>query len=136
MNKESLSSDKIESIAERFVTESSLIMNYESRSYEEQNENLNVLENIVWPSSTIKNRSHNQYEFDYDKTNNIQMDQLKLRRLQNRIDIEKFYDGKFKAKLEKLPLKTITSFKRNFSQKTISNNTIYLYENQTSKCVN
>lgn len=110
-------------------------MKYESRPCKKQNKNLNVLENIVWPSSTIKNRSHNQYEFDYDKTNNIQMDQLKLRRLQNKIDIEKLYDGKCKAKLEKLPLKTITSFKRNFSQKTISNDTIYLYENRTSKCV-
>lgn len=113
-------------------------MKYESRPCKEQNKNLNVLKNIVWPSSTIKNKSHNQYEFDCDnrvKTNNIQMDQLKLRKLQHRIDIEKFYDGKCKAEWEKLPLKILKSFKQNFSQKTISNDTIYLYENRTSKCV-
>lgn len=84
----------------------------------------------------IKNKNQNQYEFDYDniKTNNVQIDQLKLRS-QNRINIEKFYDGKWKTEWEKLPLKTIKSFNPNYSQKTISNDTIYLYENRTSKCV-
>jgi len=86
----------------------------------------------------IKNRNQNQYEFDYDniKTNNVQIDQLKLRRSQNKIDIEKFHDGKWKTEWEKLPLKTIKFFNPNYSQKTISNHTIYLYENRTSKCVN
>lgn len=111
-------------------------MKYENRTCKEQNKNLNVLKNIVWPSSMIKNRNHNQHEFDYDKrieTNNVQMEQLKLHRSQNRIDIEKFYDGKWKTEWEKLPLKTIKFFKPN--QKTISNDTIYLYKNQISKCV-
>lgn len=111
-------------------------MKYENRPCKEQNKNLNVLKNIVWPSSIIKNI--NQYEFDYDKgikINNIQMNQLKLHKSQNKINIEKLYDGKWKTEWEKLPLKTIKSFKPNFSQKTISNDTIYLYENRTSKCV-
>lgn len=138
-NKESLSADKIENIAKKFVsTKSSLIMKYESRPSKKQNENLNVLKNIIWPSSTIKNRNHNQCEFDYDnrvKINNMQMDQLKLCRSQNKIDAE-VYDGKWKiTEWEKLPLKAIKSFQRNFSQKTIPNDTIYLYENRTSKCV-
>ncbi|XP_029160114.1 lisH domain-containing protein ARMC9-like [Nylanderia fulva] len=132
-NKESLSADKIENIAKRFVsTKSSLIMKYESR--QEQYENLNILKNIVWSSSTIKNKNHNQYEFNCNNrvdTNNMQMNQLKLRRSQNKIDAEKFYDGKCKiTEWEKLPLKP---FKRNFFQKTILNDTICLYKNQTSK---
>lgn len=107
-------------------------MKYENQSCKKQNKNLNVLKNIIWPSS----RNYNQLEFDYDKrikTNNVQMDQLKLRRSQNRIDIGKFCDEKWKTEWKKLPLKTIKSFKAN--QKTISNDTIYLYENQISKCV-
>lgn len=138
MNKESLSVDKIENIAKRVVsTKSSLIMKYESR--QEQNENFNILKNIIWSSSTIKNKNHNRYEFDCDNrvnANNMQMSELKLRRSQNKIDTEKFYDEKCKiTEWEKLPLKAIKSFKRNLSQKTISNDTIYLYKNRTSKCV-
>jgi len=55
----------------------------------------------------------------------------------NRIDTGKLHDEKFrKTGLEKLPLETMKSFKRNFTGKTMPNDTIYLYENRTSKCVN
>ncbi|XP_011863084.1 PREDICTED: lisH domain-containing protein ARMC9-like isoform X2 [Vollenhovia emeryi] len=49
-------------------------------------------------------------------------------RSENRMNTGKFR----KPELEKLSLETIKSFKRNFSER-IPNNTIYLYENQTSK---
>lgn len=97
--------------------------------------------------STIKKSNHSRYGFDYDQlrteinstrfriSNNIQ-DQLKLRRSENRLDTGKLHDGKFrKTGLEKLPLRTMKSFKQNFSERTIPNDTVYLYENRTSKCV-
>lgn len=119
-------------------------MRYNNRPYEKQERNITVLKNIILPANAI--RKNNRYEFDYNNqfrteinsrfriNNNIQY-QSKLCRSEDEINTGKLYDGKFrKTKLEKLPLETMKSFKRNFTGRTIPN-TIYLYENQTSKCV-
>lgn len=146
--KESLSANKVQSITKEFVgTESSLIMRCKNQPYEKQEKNITVLKNIVWPLSTIRKSNHSRYGFDYDNqlrteinsrfrlSNNIR-DQLKLRRSENKINMRKLHDGKFrKTGLEKLPLEMMKSFKQNFSGRTMPNDTVYLYENRTSKCV-
>jgi len=120
-------------------------MRYNNQPYEKQERNVNVLKNIIWPANAIK--KNNRYEFDYDNqfrtkvnskfrnNNNIQY-QSKSCRLEDKINAGKLYDEKFrKTKLEKLPLEMMKSFKRNLTGRTIPNDTIYLYENRTSKCV-
>lgn len=67
------------------------------------------------------------------RINNNKQNQLKLHRSENRINKRKLQKFR-KTGLEELPLKTMKSFKQNVSER-ISDDTIYLYENQTSKCV-
>ncbi|KAG5305662.1 ARMC9 protein, partial [Acromyrmex insinuator] len=142
--KKSFSTHKVQNIAKKFVdTKSSLIMRYNNQPCEqERNIKKYVLKNIIWPANAIKKNNH--YEFDYDNqfrtevnsrlriNNNIQY-QSKSCKLEDKINTGKLYDEQFrKTKLEKLPLETMKSFKQNFTG-TIPNDTIYLYENQTSK---
>ncbi|XP_018349141.1 PREDICTED: lisH domain-containing protein ARMC9-like isoform X2 [Trachymyrmex septentrionalis] len=141
--KKSFSTHKVQNIAKKIVdTESSLIMRYNNQPCKKQEKNITVLKNIIWPANAI--RKNNRYEFDYDKqfrtevnsrfriNNNIQY-QSKLCRLEDKINTRKLYDEKFrKTKLEKLSLETMKSFKRNFTERTIPNDTIYLYKNRTS----
>ncbi|XP_011703447.1 PREDICTED: lisH domain-containing protein ARMC9-like isoform X3 [Wasmannia auropunctata] len=65
--------------------------------------------------------------------NNMQY-QSKLRRSKNSINTGKLYHNKFrKTGLEKLPLETMKSYKRNFTERIMPKDTVYLYENRTSK---
>lgn len=127
-------------------------MKRESLIHGKQDGNLASLKNAIWPSSAIFFNKRNQYQFDYNNrirtrinpkfeiNNNIQEDPLKLCKLENRIGIGRLYDEKFKRifnsrDLEKFPPKTERVFKGNLTKKRNSHDTIYLYENQTSKCV-
>ncbi|XP_011333425.1 uncharacterized protein LOC105277013 isoform X2 [Ooceraea biroi] len=132
--------DKVQSIARQSIdTESSFIMKYESGVDGSQNKSFAILDDI-WTSNTTMDHN-NRYKFNDDnhvKTKiNSRNNRLKLHASENRVDTSKFHDGKFrrKEKLEKLSSTTVKSFKQNLSERMASNDTIYLYENQISKCV-
>jgi len=63
--KESLSVNKVRSIAKKFVGIEFLIMRCNNRSYEKQ-KNVTIKKYIIWPSSAIRKSNRNRYKFDYD----------------------------------------------------------------------
>jgi len=114
----------------------------ESGTYESQNNF--TLDDLFWTSNAVLNQ--NQHKFDHHnhvKTtmnpkpvidNNVRNDRLKLHASKNKVRTSSIHDENFgRTKLGKFPSKNIKSFKQNLSE--ISNDTIYLYENQTSMCV-
>jgi hypothetical protein len=115
----------------------------ESGTYESQN-NFTTLDDLFWTSNAILNQ--NQHKFNHHNhvetavnsrsviDNNVQNDRLKLHTSKDRVHTSSIHDGSFgRTRFEKFPSKNVKSFKQNLSE--ISNDTIYLYENQTSMCV-
>jgi len=114
----------------------------ESGTYESQN-NFTTLDDLFWTSNATLNQ--NQYKVDHHNhvetivnplvvDNNVQNDRSKSHASKNRIHTSSIHNENFtRTRLGKFPSKNVKSFKQNLSE--VSNDTIYLYENQTSMYV-
>lgn len=141
------SADKVENIAKQSVdTESSLITKCESGTDGSQYQNFTVFDDI-WASSATMNKNQKLHKLhartgmksNLGTDSNIRNNRLKshayeIKGIKNR---NKLHNGELRGGEEsgKLSSETVKCFKQNSSRRMASNNTIYLYENQTSKCV-